>query len=314
MSSDKPTTEVATKPAETVITFVPLGEKDPIQLTVARVKAFLCTPTKSGAYPSDKDVMGFIMLCKASGLNPWVRDAYLVGYDSKDGPNFSLITAHQAFLKRGEAHGEYDGMESGVIVMAANVLTYREGDLVLPGESLIGGWARVHRRDRSHSSYDALNLSTFNTQRSRWAADPAGMIVKCAEASALRKAFPSNLAGLYLADERDRDVETTRLESASVERVSQSSRVMAAAQRIAPPAVEAPAPSEPAKTADAVATHEPERASPAELFAARIDAATTLDQLSQLGEELGSIDGMVGKGTYAALCEQLAARLHAIGQ
>lgn len=311
MSTDKPTNELKPQPTESVISFIPLGERDPIQLTVARVKAYLCTPTRSGVLPTDKDVMGFIMLCKASGLNPWVRDAYLVGYDSKDGPNFSLITSHQAFLKRGEAHEAYDGMASGVIVMSSDVLTYRDGDLVLAGETLVGGWARVHRRDRSYPSYDAINLSTFNTQRSRWAADPAGMVVKVAEASALRKAFPSNLAGLYLQDERDKDIETTRIESAPVERVSQSSRVMAAAQRIAPPAVEAP--TEPSKPVEPVSTPEPAKPTPAELFAARIDAATTLDQLSQLGEELGSIESLIGKGTYSALCDQLAGRLNAMG-
>jgi len=203
------------RPKPDVISFIPLGEATEISLTVERVKQFLCTPTRSGKYPTDKDVMGFIMLCKASGLNPWVRDAYLVGYDGQDGPNFSLITAHQAFIKRAEAHGAYDGMESGVVVLANSVVTERQGDLVLPGETIIGGWAKVFRKDQSHVSYDSVNLKTFDTGKSRWKIDPAGMIVKCAEASALRKAFPSNLAGLYLREEMDKANEPIRVASTS---------------------------------------------------------------------------------------------------
>lgn len=193
---------------EPIITYVPLGETDVINLTLSRVKKFLCVPTKSGKMPTDEQVIKYMMLCKAQSLNPWVNDAYLVGYDGKDGPQFSLITAHQAFLKRAEASHEFDGIESGVVVVRDGVVTERQGDMVLPGETLVGGWARVHRRDRSVPAYDSLALETFDTGRSRWAADPAGMIVKCSEASALRKAFPSTLAAMYCKEEMERNRET----------------------------------------------------------------------------------------------------------
>lgn len=194
----------APKP-ETTIAYVPLGETGEITLTLSRVKQFLCVQTRSGKMPSDEQVVKFMMLCKAQSLNPWVNDAYLVGYDGKDGPSFSLITAHQAFLKRAEASPEFDGMESGVIVLKDGNISERPGDLVLGGETLVGAWARVHRRDRKIATYDSLNLKTFDTGRSRWAIDPAGMIVKCAEASCLRKAFPSTLAAMYCKEEMDRE-------------------------------------------------------------------------------------------------------------
>ena len=199
----------ANKPPETVISYIPLGESESISLTLSRVKQFLCVPTRSGKLPSDEQVIKYMMLCKAQSLNPWVNDAYLVGYDGKDGPQFSLITAHQAFLKRAEASHEFDGLESGVVVIQDGNVTERQGDMVLPGETLVGGWARVHRRDRSVPAYDSLALKTYDTGRSRWAADPAGMIVKCSEASALRKAFPSTLAAMYCKEEMDRNRETS---------------------------------------------------------------------------------------------------------
>jgi phage recombination protein Bet len=195
--------------ADKVITYVPLGGKTSVELTMTMVKKFLCVPTRQGNIASDADIVKFMMLCKARELDPWVGDAYLVGYDSSDGPVFSLITAAQALLKRAEISPEYNGMESGVILAGKDgTITYRDGDLVLDNETLVGGWARCHRKDREHPSFDALKLSTFSTGRSRWEKDPAGMIVKCAESSALRKAFPTQLGGLYSKEEMDHLSET----------------------------------------------------------------------------------------------------------
>jgi len=232
--------------SESVITYIPLGEQEPIHLTLDRVKRFLCVPTRSGKMPSDEQVMKYMMLCKAQSLNPWVNDAYLTGYDSKDGPSFSLITSHQAILKRAEASSQYDGMESGVIVLRDGNITERPGDLVLKGEELVGAWAKVHRRDRKVPSYDALNLKTFDQGRSRWSADPAGMIVKCAEASALRKAFPSTLAAMYCKEEMDRERDSRE----HVPQVDTRTKADRLAQRLVdslPPADYKPQPIEPLK-------------------------------------------------------------------
>jgi len=204
--SGQPTTTVLSK-EEKSVEFIPIGEKDKIVLTIGQVESYLCVRTRSGKIACREDIIKFMMLCKAQGLNPWVNDAYLVGYDTQDGPKFQLISAHQALLKRAELSAEYDGMASGVCVLSDGVVTERQGDLVIQGEKLVGGWARVHRKDRSVPSYDSLSLATFSTGKSRWSADPAGMIVKCAEASALRKAFPSTLAQMYCREEMERQLE-----------------------------------------------------------------------------------------------------------
>lgn len=197
----------AAKPAATdkPVEYIPLGAKNPVSLTVNIIRKFLCTPTWKGNLPQDADIMKFMMLCKARELDPWVGDAYLVGYETKnDGPQWSLITAAQALLKRAEISPEYNGMESGVIVEnAEKVVEYRQGDMVFNGENLIGGWAKVFRRDHEHPAYDSLRLDTYSTGKSRWEKDPAGMIVKCAEASALRKSFPTQLGGLYSREEME---------------------------------------------------------------------------------------------------------------
>ena len=144
-----------------------------------------------------------MMLCRSRKLNPFVADCFLQGYDGRDGAQFSLITAHQAFLKRAEVHPEFDGMDSGVIVKDSNdEIVERVGDFLMPGDELEGGWAGVHFKARKHAMKRRLNLRTFNQGFGRWQKDPAGMIVKCAEADALRSSFPTMLGGLYSDNER----------------------------------------------------------------------------------------------------------------
>jgi len=198
----EPNTQIVKSASSKEVEFVPVGSRDPIKLSVAIVRNFIAQKTRSGAEASDADCMKFVMLCKVRGLDPWQGDAYLQGYDSSNGPTFTLITAHQAFLKRAEINKSFDGMQSGVVCTDedGNLLEY-EGDLVLQGHTLVGGWARVFFKNRSRPMFKRLKLASYDKGFSRWKVDPAGMIVKCAEADALRSAFPNTLGGMYLEAE-----------------------------------------------------------------------------------------------------------------
>ena len=165
---------------EREVKFKPMGSSEEMVLTVNYIRNYLTTPTRSGQMPTNGDVIKFLMLCKARALNPWEGDAYLTGYDNSDGSaTFSLITAVQALLKRAELCPEFDGLESGVIVLKDGEDIERRGTIVKPGETLIGGYARCLRKDRSLAFYCTVQFSTYDTGRSRWKKDPAGMITKC---------------------------------------------------------------------------------------------------------------------------------------
>lgn len=189
--------------ADRAITFTPLGDNEQITLTIGTVRQFLAAKTKSGKTPTDEDIVKFMMLCQARQLNPWVGDAYLLGYDGRDGPEFSLITAKQALDKRAEINSDYNGIESGIIVEVGGAPTQREGALYFGKEKLIGAWAKAYRKNRDKPFYHDVKFDVYDTGRSRWKKDPGGMIVKVAEAGALRKAFPTQIGGLYLAEEHD---------------------------------------------------------------------------------------------------------------
>lgn len=214
-SSNSQTVTVAPSKNEKEMVFTPHGDKDAIRLSINIVKSLIATPTKSGALPSDAECTRFLMLCHAKKLNPYEGDAYLIGYDTKyDGPKFSLITAHQAFLKRAELHHEYDGMQSGVIILVETETGEGtqdiEGDFHLPNQQVVGGWATVHFKSRKIPTTRRLRLARFNKGFGVWNEDPAGMIVKCAEADALRSSFPTMCGGLYMREELPAmEVETT---------------------------------------------------------------------------------------------------------
>lgn len=202
------TTTVTKDPAQVLdeildrsVEYVPFLSEQQIKLTPRMVLRFMCKPTKSGKKATLEQALHFCMLCKARGLNPWEGDAFIVGYDTNNGPEFSLITAHQAFLKRAEVHPEYDGMQSGVIVRRGTDVVEEEGDFFLEGDVLLGGWAKILFKNRATPTYKRLKLGTFDKGFGRWNTDPAGMIVKCAEADGLRSAFPNSLGGMYLEDE-----------------------------------------------------------------------------------------------------------------
>jgi phage recombination protein Bet len=184
-----------------VIEFIPFGTKDKIQLSIEIVKRIIAVKTKSGKSCSDEDAFKFMLMCQARKLNPFEGDAYLIGYDSQSGPTFSLITAHQAFLKRAELHPEFDGMESGTIVLRNGEAIDLLGDWHMPNDNILGGWAIVYFKNRKFPMKKRLRLARFNKQYGIWKDDPAGMIVKCAEADALRSSFPTMLGGMFISEE-----------------------------------------------------------------------------------------------------------------
>lgn len=182
------------------VEFTPFQAKNPIKLSARLVKKFLCKPTKAGKICSTEQAIRFIMLCKSRGLDPWEGDAYIVGYDAKDGPEFSLITAIQALIKRSEVHPRYNGFQCGVIVQRGQDVLEMEGDFYLPDDVLLGGWAKVYQKDIQYPSYSRLALRNYNKGFGVWTTNAPRMIVKTSLANALRHAFPNSLGGMYLED------------------------------------------------------------------------------------------------------------------
>lgn len=242
------------------VSYKPFAETEEIKVSPQIILKYLCKPTRGGHYPTEQDIMRFQMLCRSRKLNPFEGDAFLVGFDSQDGAQFSIITAIQALYKRAESSPDYDGIDSGAIVQnAAGEIVDRPGDFTEAGDTLLGGWAIVYRKNQSHPTKERLNLASRDKKRSVWNTDKSGMIAKCAEAAALRRAFPSQLSGMYLAGEiqrtqttsdedPDADLAKPRGSQALADRLKQA-QAPTAAPASSPEAPPVAAPAQPAPTA-----------------------------------------------------------------
>lgn len=155
-----------------------------------------------------QEVAMFINLCKFSGLNPWLKEAYLIKYSSNEPA--TMVTGKEAFLKRAEDNPNYDGSEAGIIVFVEETgeIEYRKGTITLPGEKIIGGYAEVWRKDRAHSTRSEVSFNEYAGRKKdgslngQWSKKPATMIRKVALVQALREAFPKAFGGLYSAEEQ----------------------------------------------------------------------------------------------------------------
>lgn len=142
----------------------------------------------------------FVNLCKFAKLNPFMREAYLVKYKN-DAPA-QMVVSLNAFMRIADEQQDYDGMEDGIVVQTSdNKIIDRAGCLMYNGEKLIGGWAKVYRKNRKIPSFARLSLKEYGKTQSTWNSMPATMINKCAKVSALRKAFPSTFNNMYMEDE-----------------------------------------------------------------------------------------------------------------
>ncbi len=254
------------------VEYKPLGSDDGVRLSVAMIRNVFNPRTKNKKEASDEDIMKFIMLCKARRLNPFEGDAYLIGYDGNDGPQWSLITSIYAFLKRAEVNPNFDGMESGVIVQAPEgEIVEREGDFVFPNEKLLGGWAKVHRKDRRFPNYKRVNFATYSTGRSRWKDDPGGMICKVSECQALRDTFPTTLGGLFVREEMERTIDAPTAAPATVPLTT--GRISLRRQEL-PQADEQPAP-------------------PEDEFAGELASETLQDEIQAEFQRIGSSDSVI---------------------
>lgn len=177
-------------------------------LSAETVKNYL---VNGGGDVSDQEVLMFVELCKAKGMNPFERDAYLIKYKSKN-PQFdtpaTIIVGKDFFIKKANENSAFEGMKAGIVVVdKENQIHEREGSLKLPDETIVGGWCEVYRSDRKVPTkaivaYDEYVQKKGNGEvNSMWSSKPGTMIRKVAQSQALREAFPNELRGLYQQEE-----------------------------------------------------------------------------------------------------------------
>lgn len=173
-----------------------------VKLSPSIVRNYL---TSGDGRIDDKEVAMFINLCRYQGLNPFIRDAYLIKYGNEPA---TIVTSKDAILKRAARCEQYAGHQAGVIVQTADgKIDYRTGAFTLPGEALVGGWARTYVKGNDVPIESAVSFEEYagrkrdGTLNKMWASKPGTMIRKVALTTSLREAFPEQLQGMYASEE-----------------------------------------------------------------------------------------------------------------
>lgn len=156
------------------------------------------------------DLAVFFHQCQRTGLDPFAKQIYMIGRWSREGTKYTIQTAIDGYrlIARRAADGARVSLgyedtqwcgEDGRWVdvwlssehpSAARVVVLRNGQR-FPGLAM---WSEYVQTVKDKQTGDLV-------PNSMWSKMGAGQLAKCAEALALRKAFPQDLSGIYTTDE-----------------------------------------------------------------------------------------------------------------
>ncbi len=200
--------EVVEQKQELTVKFEIDGQE--IKLTPRIVQEYI---VGTDAKITNQEFKLFTELCKVRKLNPFLREAYLIKYSEKQPAQ--IVVGKDAILKRAVLNPNYDGIESGIIVQKEDdSVEERRGTFKLGNERLVGGWAKVYRKDWTHPTYSSVSFdevaqkTSNGSYNSNWSNKGATMVEKVAKVRALRETFVEDLGGMYEAEEMQAEVIT----------------------------------------------------------------------------------------------------------
>lgn len=150
---------------------------------------------------SNEELAYFLATCKERNLNPFTKEVYFIKYGTSPA---QIVVSKDAFMKQAEQNPNFDGFEAGIVVETPDgEIKHITGTIHSKNDELLGGWAKVYRKDRSYPIDVDADFKAYNTGKSMWAKMPELMIRKVALVSALREAFSENVGGLHTSDEME---------------------------------------------------------------------------------------------------------------
>lgn len=162
---------------------------------------------------SDAEFSLFIEICKRSGLDPLTKEIFCVprrvNVGSKDSPRW--IVKHEAqpaeagLLARADRFADFGGIKAAAFYEGDDIEVTADGVIhkfnpAKRAGRLLGAWAQPFRNGRVYP-VEILKLADYRQNTPQWNQKEETMIVKCARAAGLRRAYPNAFSGLYLREE-----------------------------------------------------------------------------------------------------------------
>lgn len=157
---------------------------------------------------TNNEFMLFMHLAKTYGLDPFAKEIWCLKYGSNQPA--TIFTSRDGYLKIASRDANMDGIQSDVVCendtldkTVAGLVAHAYGK---PRGAIIGAYALVFRKDRSRPAYFYAAMAEYSTGNNpTWKKYPSAMIVKVAEAMALKRAF--SISGLVTQEEIGLDAE-----------------------------------------------------------------------------------------------------------
>ena len=175
------------------------------KLTRAQVQLIKSTIAKGA---SDDELRLFIQVCKGANLNPFLKQVFLVPrWDSTEAKQVRAIQVSiDGFRSIAESSGVYAGNDDPIFEEGDTIKYGKEKETVkVPSTAkvtvykIVGGQRYPFTATARWNEYYPGEKMGF-----QWHQRPYLMLGKCAEALALRKAFPKLLSGMYAQEEMDK--------------------------------------------------------------------------------------------------------------
>ena len=149
---------------------------------------------------SSDELKLFAYACQRTGLDPFSRQIYAIRRAGK----MTIQSGIDGLRSIAERTGELDGSETYWIGLDG---TWQ--DVWLADKPPAAAKVIIYRKGCAHPFTGVARFADYNAGQGLWSKMGATMIAKCAEALALRKAFPANLSGVYTTDEMEQAEDVT---------------------------------------------------------------------------------------------------------
>lgn len=196
---------------------------------------------------TDVELDYFLAYTTSKGFDPFSKEVWFIktkGYVKKNGqkvePKVQIMTGIDGFFRKANENPNYDGCEHNygpLIEVPVSAKDAPDVKAIFAPE-----WVEsvVHRKDRklperrvAYWREFAQELVSYYGNLTLWAQKPTVMLEKCADALALRKAFPQELGDLKVPEEMPREYSADEQERKDVQQLESEQRANYLTQRTA---------------------------------------------------------------------------------